>query len=185
MATQKIFRQPIKLDASGTTINDSKAIFEVNSTSKGSLPVPRMLESERTAISALSAPNGLLVYQTDNNNGFYVANGAAWVSLLRPRLQTTTSLALPVINTNYIDYYELTAQSVDITSFTTNLLGNPLPGQKLWISITGTASRVITWGASFEASTIALPTTTVGTARLDVGFIWNSATSKWRCVGTC
>jgi hypothetical protein len=27
-----------------------------------------------------------------------------------------------------------------------------------------------------------LPTTTVTTARLDIGFVWNVATSKWRCV---
>ena len=46
----------------------------------------------------------------------------------------------------------------------------------------GTAARAITWGTSFEASTTALPTTTVSTARLDVGFIWNAATSKWRCL---
>jgi hypothetical protein len=30
-----------------------------------------------------------------------------------------------------------------------------------------------------------LPTTTVISTRLDVAFIWNEATSKWRCVGTC
>lgn len=101
-----------------------------------------------------------------------------------PRVGTTTSSATPTINTDNVDYYSLTAQAADITSFTTNLSGTPTDGQKLWISITGTAARAITWGSSFEASTIALPTTTVSTNRLDVGFIWNAATSKWRCVGT-
>ena len=101
-----------------------------------------------------------------------------------PRVGTTTSSATPTINTDIVDYYELTAQAVDITSFTTNLSGTPTKGQKLWIAITGTAARAITWGASFEASTIALPTTTVSTNRLDVGFIWNDVTNKWRCVGS-
>lgn len=101
-----------------------------------------------------------------------------------PRAGTTTSSATPTINTDNYDYYSLTAQTVDITSFTTNLSGTPTDGQKLWISITGTAARAITWGASFEASTIALPTTTVTTNRLDVGFVWNAATSKWRCVAS-
>jgi hypothetical protein len=78
--------------------------------------------------------------------------------------------------------FGLTAQAADITSFTTNLSGTPTDGQKLWIYIVGTAARAITWGASFEASTVALPTTTVSTNRLDVGFVWNAATSKWRCV---
>lgn len=100
----------------------------------------------------------------------------------RKRTGTTTSSATPTINTDNVDYYSLTAQAVDITSFTTNLSGTPNEGDTLWISITGTAARAITWGSSFEASTVMLPTTTVSTNRLDVGFVWNSATSKWRCV---
>jgi hypothetical protein len=99
------------------------------------------------------------------------------------RTGTTTSSATPTINTDNVDFYSLTAQTVDITSFTTNLSGTPTDGQTLWIAITGTAARAIAWGASFEASTIALPTTTVISTRLDVAFIWNSVTSKWRCVG--
>ena len=102
-----------------------------------------------------------------------------------PRVGTTTSSATPTINTDIVDYYELTAQAVNITSFTTNLTGTPTNGQKLWIAITGTAARTIAWGASFESSTITLPTTTVNTSRLDVGFVWNAATSKWRCAGIC
>jgi hypothetical protein len=98
------------------------------------------------------------------------------------RVGTTTSSATPTINTDNVDIYKLTAQTADITSFTTNLSGTPTDGQTLMIQITGTAARAITWGASFEASTVALPTTTVSTARLDVGFIWNTATSKWRCI---
>ena len=100
------------------------------------------------------------------------------------RVGTTTSSATPTINTDDVDMYTLTAQAVDITSFTTNLSGTPTDGQTLWIAITGTAARAITWGTSFEASTVALPTTTVTTNRLDVGFVWNSATSKWRCIAS-
>lgn len=100
------------------------------------------------------------------------------------RTGTATSSATPTINTDSVDFYSLTAQAVDITSFTTNLSGTPTEAQTLWIAITGTAARAITWGASFEASTVALPTTTVTTNRLDVGFVWNTVTSKWRCVAT-
>lgn len=101
---------------------------------------------------------------------------------ITPRVSTTTSSATPTINTDNTDQFGLTAQAVDITSFTTNLSGTPTDGQKLWIYIVGTAARAITWGASFESSTATLPTTTVTTNRLDVGFVWNVATSKWRCV---
>mgnify|MGYP001581088305 CR=1 FL=1 len=100
------------------------------------------------------------------------------------RTGTTTSHATPTINTDNVDAYFITAQAEAITSFTTNLSGTPTEGQGLLISITGTAARAITWGASFEASTVALPTTTVTTARLDVAFIWNSVSSKWRCTGS-
>jgi len=118
---------------------------------------------------------------TQSGNDVTLA-GASLTARIKPRTGSTTSSATPTINTDDVEYYELTAQTADITSFTTNLSGTPVKGQNLWISITGTAARAITWGASFEASTVALPTTTVTTNRLDVGFKWNDVTSKWRCV---
>jgi hypothetical protein len=111
-----------------------------------------------------------------------VTAGSIISTRITPRVSTTTSSATPTINTDTTDQYGLTAQAVDITSFTTNLSGTPTDGQKLWIYIVGTAARAITWGASFESSTATLPTTTVTTNRLDIGFVWNAATSKWRCV---
>ena len=118
---------------------------------------------------------------TQSGNDLTVAGGSL-TARVKPRTGSTTSSATPTINTDDVDFYELTAQAVDITSFTTNLSGTPTKGQKLWIAITGTAARAITWGTSFESSTVNLPTTTVTTNRLDIGFVWNDATSKWRCV---
>ena len=99
------------------------------------------------------------------------------------RVTNVTSSATPTINTDTLDIFQLTAQAVAVTSFTSGLSGTPTPSQGLIIAITGTASQALTWGTSFEASTVAIPTTTSGTAKLTVGFLWNSATSKWRCVG--
>jgi len=102
---------------------------------------------------------------------------------ITPRvLASTANSATPTLNTDSYDMMVITAQSAAITSFTTNLTGTPTNGQKLWIAITGTGAIAITWGASFSASTVSLPTTTVTTARLDIGFVWNVATSTWRCV---
>lgn len=104
---------------------------------------------------------------------------------ITPRVSASTAnSATPTLNTDNFDMMVITAQTLAITSFTTNLSGTPTNGQKLWIAITGTGAIAITWGASFESSTVTLPTTTVTTARLDVGFVWNAATSKWRCVAT-
>ena len=76
----------------------------------------------------------------------------------------------------------ITGQTINITSMTTNLSGTPVNGQLLWISFTASSGTpTITWGASFESSTATLPTG-MTTTRSDVGFVWNTATSKWRCV---
>ena len=116
-------------------------------------------------------------------------DGTSWYELgrnvsggrINRRVVTATSSATPTINTDNTDVFGLTAQAVAITSFTTNLTGTPVNGNTLWIYIIGTTSNNITWGSSFEVSSVALPTT-ITTNRQDILFIWNAATSKWRCV---
>lgn len=98
-------------------------------------------------------------------------------------LALSANSATPAIDTDNYTVVHITAQTAAITSFTTNLTGTPVDGDSLRISITGTAAVAITWGASFQSSTVILPTTTVTTARLDVGFFWNTeGTPAWRCV---
>jgi len=102
-----------------------------------------------------------------------------------PRVSSETSSATPTINTDNVDAHSITALAADITSMTTNLSGTPTNFQKLLIRIkdNGTA-RAITWGASFEAKGVALPTTTVISKVLTVGFIYDTVTSKWGCVAS-
>lgn len=107
----------------------------------------------------------------------------------KARVGSTTSSGTPTINTDNVDVYKLTAQAAAITSFTTNLSGTPNDGDVIAIEITdnGTA-RAITWGTSFVASTVALPTTTVISTTLTVVFRFSSTssygTNKWVCVNS-
>ena len=54
---------------------DASAMLDVKSTVKGLL-IPRMTESERELV--INPANGLMVYQTDGDNGFYFFNGIEW-----------------------------------------------------------------------------------------------------------
>lgn len=104
---------------------------------------------------------------------------------VNPRTTTETSSATPTINTDNTDIHTITALATDITSFTTNLSGTPVNGQKLIIRILddGT-SRSITWGASFAARGVDLPTATTISKYLYVGFIYNSTASVWDCIAS-
>ena len=101
------------------------------------------------------------------------------------RVTTITSHATPTVNTDDCDAVTITAQAEAITSMTTNLSGTPTNFQPLLYRIkdNGTA-RAITWGASFEAKGVTLPTITVISKVLTVGFIYDTVTSKWGCVAS-
>lgn len=58
---------------------DAAAILDVQSTAKGVL-LPRLTEIQRTSIA--SPATGLIVYQTDNSDGFYFYNGSGWLHLI-------------------------------------------------------------------------------------------------------
>jgi hypothetical protein len=130
---------------------------------------------------AIAVPAGTTVDLTTVAPAFDTSGTPVTQGIVK-RVNSVTSSATPAINTSTTDLFLITALAVNITSMTTNLTGSPVSGQSLIVAITGTATRTISWGASFEASTVALPTTTSGTNRLDVEFIWNAATSKWRCI---
>ena len=100
-------------------------------------------------------------------------------------ITTIVSNATPTINTDNCGFVTITALAVAITSMTTNLSGSPDNFQKLIIRIKDNATaRAITWGASFEAKGVALPTTTVISKVLTVGFIYDTVSAKWGCVAS-
>tara|TARA_R110001606_G_scaffold175299_2_gene321855 strand:+ start:2958 stop:6005 length:3048 start_codon:yes stop_codon:yes gene_type:complete len=66
----------VSIGASGA---DASAVLDVVSTTKGFL-FPRMLESERNAIG--SPATGLMVYQTDGDEGVYINKSFGWVQVI-------------------------------------------------------------------------------------------------------
>lgn len=153
--------------------NDSVIVL----TDSGAVAIRYLKQNAGTKAVRYNPSTGLLSYADTVFSGRWKA-----------RVGSTTSSATPTINTDNVDIYKLTAQAADITSFTTNLSGTPNDGDILEIQITGTATRAITWGSAFVSSTVALPTTTSGTATLSVAVQYFTTSSygnnKWVCVNS-
>jgi hypothetical protein len=97
-----------------------------------------------------------------------------------PRVGSTTSTATPSIDCALYEQYNITALAANITGVT---VSNTFDGCKLLVRITGTATRTITWGSSFQSSGVAtLPTTTSGTNTHVVGFLYDAVKSKFVCI---
>jgi hypothetical protein len=71
------FAQSVAINSTGAAPNAS-AILDMSASNKGVL-IPRMKQADRTAIT--SPAEGLLVYQTDNIEGFYFYDGSNWQQL--------------------------------------------------------------------------------------------------------
>jgi hypothetical protein len=63
----------------GTATPSASALFEISSTTKGFLG-PRMTEEQRLAIS--SPVTGLIVYQTNADEGYFLYKSFGWVQIM-------------------------------------------------------------------------------------------------------
>jgi hypothetical protein len=99
------------------------------------------------------------------------------------RVNTVASSATPTPTSDNSDMYTVTALAAGATFAAPT--GTPTDGQVLLIRIkdNGTA-RTLAWNAIYRAgSDFALPTTTVISKTMYVQFIYNTADTKWDCVG--
>jgi len=62
----------------GTSSPSPSSLLEISSTTKGFLG-PRMTETQRLAITAVA---GLVVYQTDGDEGYYIYKSFGWVQII-------------------------------------------------------------------------------------------------------
>lgn len=138
-----------------------------------STTITGMLKGNGTAISAATA-------ETD----YVTPTGAGTLSSKRitARIGTEASSATSTPTADTVDQWNITAlAAADAIAAPT---GTPNDGQRLTLRIkdNGTA-RALTWNAIYRAGTdVALPTTTVVSKTMYVGFIYNAADSKWDLV---
>jgi len=120
--------------------------------------------------------NGTYTYVNSGSDGIFCTSGSC-----PSRIWTATTDATPDINADAYDVVTITALGAAITDV--NMSGTPTNFQKLTFRILddGTA-RAIAWGSDFEDNGAVLPTTTVISKLLTVGFIYDTVSSKWGCV---
>ena len=99
------------------------------------------------------------------------------------RVGTVASSSTPTPDGDSVDLYTVTALAAGATFGAPT--GTPTNGQTLIIRIkdNGTA-RSLAWNAIYRAIGVTLPTTTVISKTLYVGFMYNSANTKWDCLAT-
>ena len=97
----------------------------------------------------------------------------------QPRVYNTTSTATLTPEIATYDNFELTAQAAALT-IANHSTSTPAAGEKMMIRIKDNATaRAITFGTYYRALGNALPTTTVISKTMYLGFAWNVADSKW------
>lgn len=131
----------------------------------------------------IAVANGVLTFSTDI---FIYRAAAGQLAFLLGRIVptvTATTGNAPTWNSSSCQRLVVTSITGAINIGTNMTLGTVASGEVLWVSLTGNGTHAITWGSNFEASgNVALPTALGGSGvRLDVQFIYNTATSKWRC----
>lgn len=109
---------------------------------------------------------------TDQNNN--KITGARVVQ----RVTSATTASAPTPNLSTTDHYNLTALAETATFGVPT--GTPVEGDRLIIHIkdNGTA-RTLSWNAIYRSVGATLPTTTVISKNLYLGFFYNATDSRW------
>lgn len=165
-------------------ISSAGQVQIVTNGSTGGLIIGSDTNLYRSATDTLRTDDNLIVAAAGT-----VANSVATIDAtqtltnkrITKRVNSTASSATPTPNAGTDDMYVLTALAAAATFGAPT--GTPTDGQPLVIRIkdNGTA-RALTWNAIYRAVGTALPTTTVISKTLYLGFKYNAADTKWDCL---
>jgi hypothetical protein len=167
-----------------------------NAVALGSATLGKVLKSNGTAFIASTE-----TYAAPGTSGnLLTSDGTNWTSAtpvvtasstttftnkrINPRVDASTSASATTWapNSDTTDIFELAgALTVAVTTIS-NPSGTPVDGQKLIIRVKSDGSaHALTWsGSQWRASSdLALPTTTIISKTLYLGFIYNSVDTKW------
>jgi hypothetical protein len=154
---------------SGAQVSNTNANYTFNP-STGALSISGTLTANA---ASLTTPLPIASGGTGNATGY-----------LAPRVVTVASATSITPNANTSDQvYQLNTTSAG--SLTINApTGTPVDGQKLILRINCTNAQVLSFNAIYSSSSsLGFPASTTGTSKTDyLGFIYNSATTKWNFV---
>ncbi|NTU69318.1 hypothetical protein HGB13_00600 [bacterium] len=165
-----------------------------NPTFTGTVILPKTLEIQDTsadhqyvlAVNELTADRTVtLPLLTGNDEFTFKAHTQTLTNKrINPRLVTATSYTTDTgtsLDVSTCDQFEVTAQAGALKL--NNPSGTPTGGQRLTVRIkdNGTA-RALTYDTQFRAMGVALPSTTVLSKTLYLGFIFNATDTKWDLV---
>ena len=148
--------------------------------------IPTLVPRTLMEVIAVDTTAGLIYYYDFTNNVWKRTVGIATTDTLTnkritPRVVSITSGASYTIDTDSYDCLSITALGTAINTIAVS--GTPTNFQKLIVRIKDDATaRAITWSTSFVSHGSTLPTTTVISKILTVGFIYDSVSAKWGCV---
>jgi len=138
--------------------------------------------AEKTAATGVTI-DGILLKDSLNTSGIVGKTTTQTLTnkSITKRCYSEASSAAPMPYIDLYDVYILTALAIAATFSAPN--GTPTQGQTLLIRIkdNGTA-RALAWNAIYRIIGTILPTTTVISKTLYVGFIYNSSDTKWDCL---
>jgi len=162
-----------KLQVTGTSKFTSTATFTV-------APVFTDAANTRAAIG-LTTLASFDTACTDDNFAGLVNTVTLTNKRITARLQSVTSATTVTPSADSDDVVIVTGQAVALTLAAPS--GTPTQGQKIVVRLkdNGTA-QTITFNAIYRSIGIVMPTTTVSSKTMYLGFIYNLTDSKWDCV---